>query len=442
MMKIFFLFMLSGYFLPAVAQRGFSLLESVDYTLKNHPSLLLYNNNLRIAEEKSKQSISGYLPQISASATFNDNLQLQTTVLPAGIFGPEAKPIQLGTQYNTNAGLDVSQVLYDQSKLAGIKANKPYLELTRQQQALNQEMLIYNTSTAYFQVLIQEQQIRMLTINGRTYEKLTEVLRYQFEKGTVLQKDVDRVQVNLNSTRYQIDDAVIRKKLALNNLKNAMGMPLENELAIQDSINYETFADGGISESIELESLTEIKINQLSIELQQINVKTRQAAYMPTLNAVGKLATQSLNNNFSDAFSSWRGYSYVGVSLNIPLTNGFKRKSLLKEETLILKNDLVNFGINKENIKLRFENAKTSVATAYSTYRSNQDNMLLAKKLLDVTDYQYQQGVASLTDYLNDDTAFKSAQSNYISSIYNLMVSQLNYQKSQGTLPEFINKIK
>ena len=219
-------------------------------------------------------------------------------------------------------------------------------------------------------------------------------------------------------------------------------MPIETQLIIKDSINYEMFADGIPQEELSLESLTEVKINQQSITLQEINVKTRQAAYMPTLNAVGKFATQSLNNDFSNAFSTWKSFSYIGLSVNIPLTNGFKRKSLLAEEQLNLKNDQANFSINKENLKLRFDNAKTSVGTAYSNYRSNHDNRIVAKKLLDVTDYQYQRGVANLTDYLNDDTAYKTAQSNYINSLYNVMISQLNYQKSQGTLPEFINKIK
>jgi len=63
-------------------------------------------------------------------------------------------------------------------------------------------------------------------------------------------------------------------------------------------------------------------------------------------------------------------------------------------------------------------------------------------KSLGVTDEQYQRGVASLTDYLNDDTAYKTAQGNYINSLYNLMISQLNYQKSLGSLPRYIDNIK
>jgi len=43
---------------------------------------------------------------------------------------------------------------------------------------------------------------------------------------------------------------------------------------------------------------------------------------------------------------------------------------------------------------------------------------------------------------LNDDTAYKNAQSNYINSLYNLMLSQLNYQQAKGTLLSFLKQIK
>lgn len=441
-MKYILFILFTGCVVQANAQGSFSLGQCIDYTLKKHPSVLVYQNNVAIARERSTQSIAGYLPQVTASATMLDNLQLQTTVLPAGILGPDPKEVQFGTKYNTNAGIDLNQTIYDQSKIAGIKANKPYQAMTKLQEAQNRETLIYNTSNAYFQVLIYREQLAILKTNLYKYEEMVKVLQYQYEKGTVLEKDVDRVRVNLNTTNYQITDAATKEQLAVNTLKNAMGMPLETFLQVEDTIDYTQFARNEPADSLSLAALTEVKINEQSILLQEINVKTKQAAFLPTLSAIGKYSTQSLNNDFSKAFSTWNDYYYIGLSLNLPLFNGFKRKSLVREEKLNLKNEVTNFTLNKQNLQLRYENAHTSLGTAYSSYQSNKDNMELAKKLLSVTDYQYQRGVASLTDYLNDDAAYKAAQSNYISSLYNLMISQLNYHKSKGTLLPFTERIK
>jgi outer membrane protein TolC len=140
-------------------------------------------------------------------------------------------------------------------------------------------------------------------------------------------------------------------------------------------------------------------------------------------------------------FSNWNNYSYIGISISKPLLS-LKIQSVGKEEKLKLQNDKENYKLNQENLKLRYENAKTSSSSAYSSFKSAKDNMNFAKNLLDVTFFQYQKGVVSLTDYLNDDTAYKNAQSNYVGSLYNVMISELNFNKAQGTLLEFVNQIK
>lgn len=440
-MKYILFILLAGCVAEASGQDRYSLRQSVDFALKHHPSVFVYENNIGIAQAKSTQAISGYLPQASGSATLTDNLKLQTNVLPAGIFGPEPREIQFGTRYNNNLAIDLSQTIHDPGKIAGIRANKPYLAMTRLQQEQNKEELAYNTAYAYFQVLICGEQIAIQTANKVKYEQMLTALVHQYEKGTVLEKDVDRVKVNLSATNYQLEDAVTKRELAVNSLKNAMGLPLEASLAVADSVDYEHFAGGNTSDTFEPEALTELKIGEKSIEVQQASVLTKQAGYLPTVSAVGRVATQSLAANFSDAFSTWKGYSYVGLSVNVPIFSGFKRQGQVKEEKLKLENERRNFKLNEESFKLQFENARTSVGTTYATYQSNRDNMALAAKLRAVTEYQYQRGVANLTDFLNDDAAYKAAQSNYINSLYNLIISQLNYQKSRGNLLPFLTSL-
>ena len=424
------------------AQKEFTLQQCIDYTLKNNPSLFVQQNNVAIAKAKSWQTLSEYLPQVSGSATMLNNIQLQTNVLPAGILGPDPSEITFGTKYNTNAAVDVKQIIYDQSKITGIKAAKPYAEISVLQQKQNQELLIYNTGTAYYQVLIYREKLHILKSNQQKYEQMVKVLQYQYEKGTVLEKDVDRVQVNLNTTSYQIQDSQTKEILALNILKNAMGMDAEENFNIVPTVNYELLAAGNFDENLVLDNLTETAIDEQSLELQKYSLKAKQASFIPTLTAVGRFGQQALNNDFSNSFNNWSAFSYVGLSLNVPIFSGFKRKSEVQEEKLKLKNEELNFKINKQNLELRFDNAKTAMGTAYSAYMSSKDNMVLAKKLLDVTDYQYQRGVTNLTDYLNDDLAYKESQGNYINSLYNLMISQMDYQKSKGSLLSFMSQIR
>jgi len=80
--------------------------------------------------------------------------------------------------------------------------------------------------------------------------------------------------------------------------------------------------------------------------------------------------------------------------------------------------------------------------TSHNSFLSNKDNLDLAKKIFDKTNLNYQKGAVSLTDFLNDDTAYKNAQSNYINSLFSYMIARLDYEKAKGTLYSFYNQLK
>lgn len=424
------------------AQQVFSLTDCVNYSLDKHPSLGVNENNVLIAKEKGKQALSGYLPQINSAASFVDNFQLQTTILPAGVAGPTEKAVQFGTQFNTNAAFDFTQTVFDKSKLDAIKANKPYQELTQLQKEQNREEIAYNASVAYYQVLMLQEQQKTLRNNKVKYEELLKTLEKQVKLGVAFQKDYDRILVSLNTTNYQIEDAVSKENMALMSLKNAMGMPLDEPLTIKDNQNYEAFVQPVVENNFNAADLLEMKLSDKQIALERINLDAKKATFLPVVTVFGKFGTQSLNNDFSMAFDNWSGFSYLGLSVNMPVFTGLKRKSLIDEAKLDLDNEMRHHQINKNNLALRYQNAQTSVITAYSNFKSSKDNMTLAKSLADVTNFQYQKGVATVSDYLNDDNAYKNTQSNYLNSLYNLMISQLNYQKSKGSLRSFLNGLK
>ena len=71
----------------AYSQEVFTLRDAIDYSLKNHGSTTIYNNQLEIANQQAKEALSAYLPQVNATINFDDNLKRQTTVIPGAAFG-------------------------------------------------------------------------------------------------------------------------------------------------------------------------------------------------------------------------------------------------------------------------------------------------------------------------------------------------------------------
>ena len=440
MKKLLFIFLLFNQFING--QSSYSLSQCVKFAISNHPSNLVQDNQIAIAKEKGRQALSSYLPQINGTVNSINNLELQTTLLPAGALSPVEGEVQFGSKYNTNGFIDVSQTLFDYSKLLGIKANKPYKEISELQKEQNTEDIAYNVGFNFFQILINREQQKSLSNNLSKYQQMLPILENQVKNGVIIQNDLERVKVSLASTEYQIKEALLKEKLALNNLKNAIGIPLDAELEIKNNTDFKVFTKLNTNEdNFEVSNLLPIKMSEKQISLENYSVRMKKFAFVPTITAIGRFGNQSLSQNFGNAFSNFNNYSYIGLSANIPIFSGLRRMSALREEQLVLDNNKLNLNINKDLLTLKFQNAQTALSNSLDAVKNNENNMNLAKSVYEITFYQYEKGVASLTDFLNDDTAYKNTQSNYLNSLFNLMISKLNYHKSKGDLMNFLTNI-
>ncbi|PVV59929.1 hypothetical protein DD829_05520 [Chryseobacterium sp. HMWF035] len=410
--------------------------------MKNNPTNKVQDNQIAIAKEKGNQALAAYLPQINGTVNAINNLKLQTTTLPPSVFGSTEKEVQLGSKYNTTGFIDVTQPIFDFSKLLGIKANKPYTELSQLQKEQNTEDIAYTVGTNYFQVLIYREQQNSLKNNLTKYQQMLPVLENQVKNGVIIQNDLERVKVSLSSIEYQIKDAALKEILALNNLKNAIGISLEADLQLKENKDYKSYSKlTEKNNGFEVSNLLSVKIGEKQVLLEECSVRMKKIAFLPTVTAIGRFGYQSLSQTIGDAFSNFSSYSYIGLSVNMPIFSGLRRISALREEKYTLDNYKRNLDINKDLLKLKYQNAQTALLNSQDALKNNENNMNLAKSVYDVTYYQYEKGVASLTDFLNDDTTYKNTQSNYLNSLFNLMLSLLNYHKSKGDLMNFLTNI-
>ncbi|RFS14106.1 TolC family protein [Emticicia sp. C21] len=420
----------------------FSLKESIAYSLKNNPSSTIYKNEVLIAKEKKTEALAGYLPQVNGTATFDDNLKRQVTVLPAGAFSPEEIRVQFGNQYNTNLVAQVDQVLFDRTVSVAKEANRVNTLIADLKLLQNNENIVYNTITAYYQILTYNEQEKLLVENEKKYEELLRILQLQYEKGVAKKIDYDRMKVSQNNIKSQLSLLKTNRELALNKLKYAMGMELSHNIAINDSLDYSMQVSMPVANQLDTKNLLDFKIQSNNIALQQLDVERKKFAFYPTLGAYARYGGQSFGNEFGKSFSNWFDYSSIGIKLNIPIFDGNRKKSQLSQSKLSLLNAQENLKLNERNYELQFQNANTALFRSYTSMNDNKQNLDLAADILKNTSLQYQKGTASLTDFLNSDYSYKEAQSNYISSLLNFLTARVDLEKSQGNLSTYVNQLK
>ncbi len=428
--------------LQLLAQQLWSLKECLDYGLKNNRSNAVYENEKRAADAQAKEALADYLPKVSITGTLDDNLKVQQSIIPAGIFGPEPLRVAFTQKYNANGVAQLDQTIYDQSLLTGLKANK----FNRQQAELNlqqnQEVIIFNISNAYYQIFVYREQLRLLRENLQTYRKQMDITGLQVQKGVTLKKDLDKVTVNYNNAVSQIRVAESSLTLSENQLKYNMGYPINSQLLI-DSTNRADIAVpadmNANNEQFVATNRTDYRLSEINAKLLDIDQQRIKAGALPKLTGYARYGAVGFGSSLGPALTDLSPYSAIGLKLTIPLFDFFKRNAQVSQAKYKSLNAAENLKLDEGKYQLEYENARTKLIKAQSNLESDKRNIELAQSVFRTTDLQFKKGVTDLTDWLNAQNSIKEAQNNYLNSLYSFYQARLDMEKAGGTLKTFYN---
>jgi len=433
------------------AQTTYTLQQCVDYALKNHRSLKVATNDVGVAYARKKEGQSAYFPQINGIAKWDYNMQLQKTVLPEinsninipapinvqGTVTSPAQEVAFGNKFNTLIGVQLDQFLYNKSFIDGINAVKPSYELAELKKVKTEEDVIYNTITAYYQILLINEQEKLLILNENRLNKTLLIVKLQYEKGVAKKIDVERVQVNVNNIIAQKEILNTNKELAFNNLKYNMAMPLDSAISIDTNYTKEIVSLNTFSDTANIKNKIELRLLRKNLQLQNVLYKKTQAAYFPVLSFYTKYAGQTLGNTFGESFKHWSPIAALGLKLDIPIFDGFRTASALKQSRFNIESIKENIAMTEDGLKFQMKNATTKYTNAIANIDINKTNMELAKNILDVVTVQFQKGTIAYTELLSSESAYKEAEANYIRSYVDLLNAKLEIDKANGNLNNY-----
>ncbi|AQX07639.1 TolC family protein [Elizabethkingia ursingii] len=432
-----FLLMLGAF--QANAQQTVSLKNAIQYALQNKADAIKAQLNVRNSEYQIAEAKAGALPTLTGTGALNYNPILQKTPLPDDLIGQPGTVVMVpfGQKWNSNIGVSLQQALFNQQVFIGLKAAKTTKEFYQINKQLTEEQVIEKVSTAYYQVFSQQQKLEAVQSSYESTLKARNIIKSLFENGLAKKVDLDRTNVNLTNletNRSQLKNAVTLQE---NALKFYMGMPIEEPISLVKEdvqINPQLLTD-----QINTDNRTEVRVLEKKKQLLQYNVKATQAAYYPTLSLIGNYAWQGFGPKFPIGPGKsqgvyWSDYASVGLSLNIPIFNGFLTKSKVDQAKIQLETLEQDLKDTKLSMSLDYRNAKAQMENSLDAIKNQTANMELAQTVLDNTRSNYQYGLATLTELLDAENALVQAKNNYSNSLYDYKVAEVQLYKSQGEL--------
>lgn len=415
-----------------------SLKDALNYALENNTEIqkakLEIVNGKLVTEEVRARA----LPQLNATSSLTDQLIIPQLVVGNQVF-------KMGRQWSGNAGVNMSQQLFNQQVFTGLKAARAGEAFYNLSAELTEEEIIQQVATAYYQFLVSREQLKTIEANIQSISRIENTVADQFRNGLAKKIDLDRVRVNLTNVKTQRDQLANGITQQENVLKFYIGMPVETQIEIPAAELKKINEDAASRYTdFKVEELTRYQLLMKQEELLGYQKKAAIAEYFPTLSLTGNFQRNGMSDKFdllSGQNSSAVKYnaSAIGLTLNIPIFDGFARRSRVKQadiEIQQIRQDLKN---TKNSLSLSHRNANLALKNNISTINAQEENVKLAAEVYASTQNNYNNGLATLTDLLNAETSLVDAQNSYNQALLNYKLAEIQLIQSNGNIKSLLN---
>ena len=247
--------------------------------------------------------------------------------------------------------------------------------------------------------------------------------------------DLVRAKTSLANAIPNVFNAESSIIVALWQLKAVMGIDLDTPVDVSGTLEdyaEEMFYDIHQHDNVDLDRNTTLR--QLALQAEQLakTVRMQQYAYIPTLSVNFAYSYNAMANDFKFKEYQWTPYSYVGLSLNIPIFSGGKRYHDVKQAK-VQAAELDIQRINTERqLRIAIRQSLQTMETAMRTRVAAQDALGSAQKAYDIAAMSYEVGRATLTDLDNAQLALTQSRLNVSQAVYSFIVAKAALEQTLG----------
>jgi outer membrane protein TolC len=443
-------------------KHAFTLKQAIDYARKNNVQVKNAMLDIQRQQQVNREVTAMAYPHINASISTVFNPGIVTTVLPnfispstyqvlinEGVRNGSGTPIQMpadfgfieaqfGTRYSANAAVSLNQILFDGQVFVGLLARKATIEFATQNAAVTEEMIVANVAKVYYQLVVSRTQVELIDSNLALLEKNLRDTRILYENGFREKLDVDKTEVQLSNLRTERNKVMNQVSNGYYGLKLLMGMPVADELILTDRLAESFVLDGALqAEAYKYEERKDYQYAQIGKRLNEYNLRRYKLSQIPTfsMSAVYAKNAQRSTWNFLGR-GDWFTISNINLNLAVPIFNGFVTKSRIQQSRIDLRKTENQIDALKNSIDREVASAKNNFTSALERLNVQRRNQSLAEQVYQNTKKKYEIGTGSQIEINVAQTDLKAAQTNYITALYDAVISKIDYLQATGKLSQ------
>ena len=309
-------------------------------------------------------------------------------------------------------------------------------EMATNSSDLRRQGVLYSTDQAYWQVVSLKHKKRLAEGYLELVKKFDHDVQRMIDEGVATRSDGLSVSVKVNEAEMalqKVDDGLVLSKMLLCQM---IGLPMKEEITLVDE-DSEDLSVVTLQPQLEveqaIENRPELKVLGNTVDMTRQVTNILKAGNLPQVAVVGGYSVSNPNvlNGFEKKFG---GLWNVGVLVRVPLWNwgdvAYKVRAS-KGATAIANLEREDV---REKIELQVNQNTFKVDEANKRLVTAQTGIERANENLRIANLGFSEGVIAPTVVMEAQTAWLQAQSQLIDAQINVKLSQVDLQKSLGTL--------
>lgn len=348
---------------------------------------------------------------------------------------PSGGGIEVGRWNTYNLGVSASMPLINAQLWKSLKISGQNVELAIEKARSSRLDMVTQVKQSYYAVLLAKE---ALNVYKDVYDNAVKnfeqtQMRYNAQKASEL--DYTRAKstvANAIPNVYNAESSVI---LALWQLKAVMGVSLDQDIDVAGTLGdySDTMAtDNYSSDALTLDYNTTMR--QLAIQADQLaeTVKMQKYAYIPSLALTFSYSLNAMTNDFKFSDYRWTPYSYVGLSLNIPIFSGGKRYNDVRQAQAQASELAIQVGDTERQLKIAIRQYLNTMETKMKSLAAAEDGVETAQKAYDIATQSYNVGRSTITELNDAQLALTQSKLAVSQSIYEYVVAKSSLEQILG----------
>lgn len=401
-----------------------TIARGVQIALRNNPIVAISRARVERSQAVLEQVNAGYMPQISLNADYRWSKS-----------GGAGNGVQSGSKIGKNSGIiqshggsvNASIMIYDFGRTDASR-RQAYAQFTAAHADLSsaENDVVFSFRQAFYNVLKQEELVRVGEETVRQFEKRLEQVKGFVEAGTRQKYDLTKAQVDLGNAQLTLVKARTVLSVAKATLNNTLGLASDPLYTLE---HPGVAAPWGLTFADAVESARAYH-PQLQAEI------LRENAARAAID--GAIADFYPEFTLSGAFS-WGGSmapvvwsSFLGPALNWVLYSGGAKTGTLHAAVADLREAYASRALEEQAIFLDLRNAYAVLEDTQESLKIVSLTVQQATETLELVTGRYQVGKASSVELTDAQVQLATAKAQEIQARYDYEISIAAIERSIG----------